>query len=439
MGRSPCIGLGLLSFASQLDTVGAWSPAGHDRIGRIAEHLLVGKHKDQIRTMMHSGLPDMADYEATMTRQYPLTSTLHWHHQAAPEWTCSQKGGLGDTSGHLRCDGHGPTQGSLFCALAFFFEHFAHDALLKEFPAPAEPIGTPETLPALQHVPEANQGPAHFLKWLVILVGDMHQPLHWLPEHDFGKHIDIRYEDQTYSLLDFWEDYLPKHLKHKLETGIQPFEMDKDYGQHSKAWAHKSPTELFRDWAKEVAARVCGEVYAPMTVNHADGTRVENPFTLTDELFQKWVKLAEELLQLAGERLGFVLNEIIEHKRHKEAQKDGRALPSRKVAVQVENKAAEDPKGDKAREAVAEAKDPNSRTPVEAERRVPMPMMTGGKPDIALWYKTLKVEERHRNRTSALYNIVVACILVPLLLFGFSWHLSIGGGNLFSLAKVSIH
>jgi len=432
MGRSPHIGVGLLSFASQLDIAGAWAVAGHDRIGRIAEHLLVGKHKDQIRSMMHSDLPDMSDYEATMTKQYPETSPLHWHHQSAPEWTCSQKGGLGDTSGHLRCDGHGPTHGSLFCALAFFFEHFAHDALLKEFPAPAEPIGTPETLPLLQKLPEAiRTGSAHFLKWLVILVGDMHQPLHWLPAYEFGTSIRIRYEEQTYSLLDFWEDYLPKHLKHKLETGIQPFEMDKDFGQHSKAWAHKSPTELFRDWAKEVAARVCGEVYAPMTVNHADGTRVENPFTLTEELFQKWVKLAEELLQLAGERLGFVLNEIIEHKRHKEAHKEGRALPSRKFAVDVENKAPDVSQGVKTAVAVAQAKDPTNR--------IPMPMMTGGKPDIALWYKTLKVEERHRTRTSALYNIFVACLLVPLLLFAFSWHLSIGGGNLFSLAKVSIN
>jgi len=321
-------------------------------------------------------------------------------------------------------------------ALAFFFEHFAHDALLKEFPAPAEPIGTPETLPLLQNVPENMRNPANFLKWLVILVGDLHQPLHWLHEHDYGKDIKIRYEEQTYTLLDFWENYLPKHLKHKLETGVQPFEMDKDYGQHSKVWAHKSPTELFRDWAKEVAARVCVDVYAPMTVNHADGTRVENPFTLTDERFEQWVKLAEELLQLAGERLGFVLNEIIEHKRHKEAQKDGRALPSRKVAVVVENKAADDPQGVKAAEAVAHTK--GTWSSKGAANRIPMPMMTGGKPDIALWYKTLKVEERSRTRNTALYNLCVACILVPLLLFVFRWHLSIGGGNLFSLAKVSI-
>merc|ERR1719210_2851002 len=114
-----------------------------------------------------------------MTKSYPETDTLHWHHQD-PEWTCGGRGGLGDKEGHVRCDGHGAENGSLFCALAFFFEHFAHDALLKEFPKPKEPIGTPASLQALEKVPTSDQTPSNFLRWLVILVGDLHQPLHWL-------------------------------------------------------------------------------------------------------------------------------------------------------------------------------------------------------------------------------------------------------------------
>merc|ERR1711976_302620 len=75
------------------------------------------------------------------------------------------------------------------------------------------------------------------------------------------------------------------------------------------------------------------EVYAPMTTNHADGTSVASPFTLPEELYQKWLQLAKDLATLAGERLAFVMNEILEHKRHKDAHKDGRGLPSRKHAV----------------------------------------------------------------------------------------------------------
>lgn len=423
MGEGPRAFLIPAVVVLQCYFAGAWSPVGHDRIARIAEHLLVGKHKDQIRTMMHSGLPDAAEFEATMTKQYPETSPLHWHRQD-PEWTCDAKGGLGD-KGHVRCDGHGATNGSLFCALAYFFEHFAHDALLKEFPAPKEPIGTPENLPSLKNIPAKEQTPAHYLKWLVMLVGDLHQPLHWLHEHGYGRDITIRYHGQPErTLLEFWEEYLPSHLLHKLEKGTAPFMIDKDYDQHAKSWGGKVPTELFREWAKEVAERVCSDVYAPMTVNHADGTRVDSPFTLTDELFGKWVSLAEELLQLSGERLGFILNEIIEHKRHKDAHKDGRGLPSRKVAVSVEKKASVQPTKKVASGDLAGG----------SGRSVP------GSPDFDFgeWYKQIKIEERRRSRSAGAYNFFVAIVLVPLLLLAFRWHEQVGGGNLIRLAKIKM-
>merc|ERR1740130_683868 len=125
-----------------------------------------------------------------MTLLHPETHQLHWHRQE-PEWTCGSKGGLGDGTGHVRCDGHGAEKGSLFCALAYFFDHFAADTLLKEFPPPKEPIDSPATLPMLQKIPSKDQNPAFHLKWLTILVGDLHQPLHWLHEHSYGKDIVI--------------------------------------------------------------------------------------------------------------------------------------------------------------------------------------------------------------------------------------------------------
>merc|ERR1712125_85350 len=104
-------------------------------------------------------------------------------------------------------------------------------------------------------------------------------------------------------------------------------------GSLASGWGKLAPTELFREWARDSAEKLCTEVYAPMTVNHADGTRIDSPFNLTESLFNEWVTMAEEFIALGGERLPFILNEIIEHKRHKDAHKDGRGLPSRKVAV----------------------------------------------------------------------------------------------------------
>lgn len=421
MGRALHVGLALVGMTLHWRIAGAWSPTGHDRIARIAEHFLVGKHKDQIRTMMHSDLPDIEKYEEIMTQKYPATDALHWHRQD-PEWTCGSKGGLGDR-GHIRCDGHGAAHGSLFCALAYFFEHFAHDALLKEYPQPKEPIGTPEHLYALKKVPAKDQNSATFLKWLVILVGDMHQPLHWLHEHDYGRGVKIRYKDEEHTLLSFWETYLPSHLTTKLETGVQPSILDKDFDQHAKSWSHKVPTELFRDWGKEIAQRVCSEVYAPMTVNHADGTRVESPFTLPDDLFDKWAKLAEELIQLSGERLGFILNDIIEHKRHKDAVKDGRSLPSKKKAVGLE------------RSLLGETM---AKFAAETARKTPGAKISGAQIDFIQRYKSLKIEHHRRSSYAGLYNLGIAAFLVPGLLFAFSWHERIGGGDLLRLAKIKM-
>uniref|UniRef100_A0A7S4PT76 Uncharacterized protein n=1 Tax=Alexandrium monilatum TaxID=311494 RepID=A0A7S4PT76_9DINO len=369
----------------------AWSIEGHERIGRIAQGLLFGKHRDQIRTLMHADVIDVSGWEQAMTAKYPETDRLHWHHQD-PEWTCDDRGGLGDKGGHVRCDGKGAESGSLFCALAYFFEHFAHDALLNEFPKPKEPIGTPASLPVLSKVPGSEQKPANFLRWLVILVGDLHQPLHWLRLHGYGADVTVRYKGHERSLLKFWEEYLPHHVQ-KLEAGTHPDQTDKEYGARKQAWEHKMPTELFRDWAKETAEKLCVEVYAPMTVNHADGTRVESPFELTDELFSKWVKIAEDLMALGGERLAFVLNEIIEHRRHKEAHSHGRGLPSRKIAVGLEKVSGH---------GAAHKLDPK------------------------LLLRQLAIEERRRSRTGLAYNAIIAVIVVPTLLFALQWHANSG-------------
>lgn len=376
-------------------TAGAWSPDGHERIHRIAQGLLVGKHRDQIRTLMHSDVIDVAPWEQTMTKKYPETDVLHWHHQD-PEWTCGGEGGLGDKGGHVRCDGKGAESGSLFCALAYFFEHFAHDALLNEFPRPKEPINTPRSLPILDKIPASELKPSHFLRWLVILVGDLHQPMHWLRgEYSYGANVIVRYKGEERTLLKFWEEYIPKELGAFIKEGMHPDITDAEYGTRSRTWEHKLPTELFRDWAKETAEKLCTEVYGPMTVNVEGGPRIQSPFELTDELVKKWMTMAKDLMTLGGERLAFVLNEIVEHKRHKEADGQGRGLPSRKIAVGTKI-------GPGTGDAASDFK------------------------DLGLLYRQLEIEERRRSMSNLAWNAGVAVIVVPSLLLALRWHESQG-------------
>jgi len=313
---------------------------------------------------------------------------------------------VGDKKGLLKCDDWGATHGSLFCALTFFFEQFAHDALLKEFPEPKEPIGTPKELPILKNIPSKELQPSDYLRWLTILIGDLHQPMHWLHNWDFGKELIVRFRNQSYSLFYFWEIELPK-LMPDSQDALHPDKTDKEYAERIPGWEHKMPTELFREWGKETAEKVCSQIYAPMTVNHASGTVVENPFTLTEELFREWLTTAEAQLQIAGERLAFVLNEIIEHKRHKEAHLNGRGLPTRKVVVGTEKVA------------------PHKWNPKAKHKGMDMHGI----------YRQIKLQERRRSMSNLAWNASIAAVVVPLLLIALRWHESVGGGNFFRIKE----
>merc|ERR1711879_199225 len=159
--------------------------------------------------MLKGDITEFAGWEQSMTAKFPETDVLHWHRQE-PEWRCSKPGEVntdgrlshfGDKARHIQCNGYGAERSSLFCALAYFFEQFAHDALLKEYPKPKEPTNTPDRLTALSKVPKSELHPSTYLRWLATLIGDLHQPLHWLGDHRYGKDLTVVYNGRQQSLL----------------------------------------------------------------------------------------------------------------------------------------------------------------------------------------------------------------------------------------------
>jgi len=303
----------------------AWSEAGHERIGRIAESLLKGKHKDQVRTMMHKGLVDVAGWEVEMAAKQPSTGVLHWHRQT-PEWTCEHGIGL---QGKLHCNGREAADDSLLCALGALFRKYAHDVLLRQFPKPKDSLWESESkyveilegFVKQNHFEKVVATNATELRWFVTLLEDLHQPLHLMAAHNYGRDVKVVHQQQEFTLFSFWEDYIPQHL-----PAIPPqAELDALYADMTKHWRSTVPTELFRDWAHESAELVCRGIYEGMTVNHADGSHTLEP-KINEEIFQGWVKLAQDLTTRGGVRLAFVLLDIIEHRKHKLALKDGRGM-----------------------------------------------------------------------------------------------------------------
>lgn len=325
-GRTLCA----LLLATQWQRPFAWSTEGHERIARVALSLIKGRQRDHVSAILHGDLVQLAAWERNMTAQHPTTAALHWHRQD-PEWGCNharrESSHLGDKEGHIKCDGHGAESGSLFCALAFFFDQFAHKALLKEFPPPKEPIGTPSALMALADFKAKDLKKSSYLRWLVTLLGDLHQPLHWLRLHDYGRTIQVAFRGETYTLLQFWEDFLPKNLPPMPEED----KLLRDYENKRPGWWDTLPPELFRTWARDTAETLCTQVYGEMEVNHADGTRrIDSPFKLDEELFTRWAKLANGFTVQAGQHIAYVLQDILEHKKHKAFTVDGRGRHHRR-------------------------------------------------------------------------------------------------------------
>lgn len=193
--------------------------------------------------------------------------------------------------------------------MAYFFEHFAHDALLESFPAPKDPPNTPKDLVVLNTVAAEDRKPEHYLRWLLALIGDVHQPLHMLRQHGYGKEKTVEYRGQNFTLLDFWEEYLGSRLPPLPQQEV----LEKQLEKGMKRYDMKTPVEHFRNWARDAGTSVCAQVYGKLDAR-------EDFFKIDDKIYQDWLKLAGDFTRTAGLRVAETLLEILKHKKHKAAQ-----------------------------------------------------------------------------------------------------------------------
>ncbi|CAK9085731.1 Nuclease S1 [Durusdinium trenchii] len=227
-----------------------------------------------------------------------------------------------------------------------------------------------------------------------------------LAEQAYGAEVKLVFRGEQYTLLQFWEEYLPKHLPEIPQIST----LDLEYGAQYHQWGDRLPPELFREWGGEMSEQVCNEIYGPMYVNHGDGSRsIESPFQLSEELFSRWTKLAEKLIHEGGERLALVFLDIIEHRRHKAAQKEGRGLLP--------------PLVDKLPPASVAATLGGKGTPYT----VPAPVVGGHQHLEHSAASQMRRQHLHRIRRRRAWrnlttNLFIAAVVVPLLLFGLHAH-----------------
>lgn len=272
--------------------------------------------------MFGGDLEQFASFEDAFKQFQADMQKGHWHRQV-PELTCSSEIDFSKR----RCDRASIDPMSMLCVTSFTFTQYTHDGLLDDFVTGKHPLIDDSTTAKVDlqlwdsylHKEGSVDGQTKKeLRLLQILIGDMHQPLHWLERNGYGKDVTVVFRGEERSLLSFWEEFIPLNMK--------PEYGKVDYGKIERGAArYGNFDKKFRQWAKEGAQKACKDIYEVV----GDSTRVE----LTEEQFQKWQDSAAQSMERAGKRLATVLYALLEHQKSSEQEAHGRGYVHDHVRV----------------------------------------------------------------------------------------------------------
>eukprot|EP00918_Siedleckia_nematoides_P019901 GHVU01042386.1.p1 GENE.GHVU01042386.1~~GHVU01042386.1.p1 ORF type:complete len:347 (-),score=25.21 GHVU01042386.1:1062-2060(-) len=188
---------------------------------------------------------------------------------------------------------------------------------------------------------------ADAIKYMINLLGDMHQPLHLGNHHDaFGGAINLTLSVpgsniQT-NLFALWDTELIKKFANDRQSywyggWTHVNTLGKDFYEREKSsWEKRPWNETFETWARENREIAVHRIYQnPMT-----GKALESGLVLSGPLEYMWIEEIKRRILRAGVRTAIVLNAVLENRDGTRLrQGSGVVLPDEdKVHVRVEKK-----------------------------------------------------------------------------------------------------
>ncbi|KEO72182.1 S1/P1 nuclease [Anditalea andensis] len=234
-----------------------WGQNGHRVVGQLAEWHINSKTKKQIeRILGHESLPMVANWmdEIRSDKNYDHTATWHW--VTVPDGESYEKSVQEET-------------GDAYERLLIIINELKEGKL-------------------------SEQQEREYLKMLVHIVGDLHQPLHVGRGDDKGGNdVKVNYFNQETNLHSVWDTKM-------IEGQNLSFS---EIAQHLNRRANKNLVKEYQkatpiDWLKEAMA------LRPMVYDVPDNNR------LSYEYNYKYYNLVEERLLAGGLRLAGILNDI---------------------------------------------------------------------------------------------------------------------------------
>mmetsp|Transcript_71537 Transcript_71537/g.155423 ORF Transcript_71537/g.155423 Transcript_71537/m.155423 type:complete len:389 (-) Transcript_71537:120-1286(-) len=280
----------ILVFLVQVNLAFAWDKDGHEAIGMTTMSALQAGPVAQVKRLMHGrDAVDVASWAHKVNAKYPWTVELHLQRQPA-----------------LPCKGadlsHCPGNRCLVKSLKHFYGKLVHKDLVE-----IDWEGLKLT-------------DADLVKYLINLVGDLHQPMHFgLEEDDMGRNFQVMFRGKKVSLYDIWDREISQTTIHDSPgfwwsgwTHVQRTHVE--FAQDSARW-DESGVEMFEKWANESARFVCESVYRnPLTGRRITEELKNGVFHLSEDLFQQWKREMLSKMLVAGARTAIVLNSILKHR-----------------------------------------------------------------------------------------------------------------------------
>ncbi|KAF7456916.1 S1/P1nuclease [Cryptosporidium felis] len=161
------------------------------------------------------------------------------------------------------------------------------------------------------------------VKFLINLMGDLHQPLHFgFVEDNLGRDIsgvmNINGTDEKLSLFEIWESGITRKLKVEKPQfwfgGWTHILAIRDiFDKELQLWKEKG-INIIDDWAYESYRIMCNEIYFHPLSKQPIG----NNFNVDITLEYAWFEIFRNRILVAGARLSIILNEILKQREGKE-------------------------------------------------------------------------------------------------------------------------
>lgn len=161
---------------------------------------------------------------------------------------------------------------------------------------------------------------ADCVKYLINLIGDLHQPMHFSPvlsaEH---ANITVVYRGKEMSMFDMWDREITQTtIKDNPGfwwggwTHVQRTRVEYETDGHK--WQKDGPLEFDR-WAEETHTYLCDKIYKNPITGKQIFTELSNgKYHVHEELFQLWKRELLSKMLVAGARTAIVLNSVLHHR-----------------------------------------------------------------------------------------------------------------------------